>query len=459
MNNTTTTTEVKETAAISKTFPSKYNSACKVCGEKIEVGEMIAKTPVGYSHAGCCGKEITAAGPVVEYDGKDKLIDGKRSRICRRDRKCKCCGETIKAGERTTPWVNGPAPKSGTSTTWWVHFDCSEGKEILVPKAGTVAIPKETAATTGGVTIDDVNRVIREALQKMDFSKIDQSIDALVKQQTKIEADRIKAELSVPREVAVTTPDGTRRVIKGHVHEAFDEVLALASMRKTIFLPGPAGCGKTHLAGQIAEALGLQFGFISCSERMSEGQITGRLVPVGDNGSFQYVGTRFVDCFENGGVFLADEVDAADPNVLLVINAALANGILALPNRPEKPVAERHPDFVYIAAGNTFGHGADRMYVGRNELDEATLDRFKVGTVPMDYDKELDRILCPDDELRGYLHGVRDRVSRAGLRRLVSSRFMKDAHDMKAAGLWDMARVKVALFAGWSEDEKSQVGA
>ena len=84
----------------------------------------------------------------------------------------------------------------------------------------------------------------------------------------------------------------------------------------------------------------------------------------------------------NGGVFLFDEIDAADANVLLVVNSALANGRMSVPSRHDQPVAKKHSEFVCIAAANTFGRGADRVYVGRNELDEATLDRFRIGNAP-----------------------------------------------------------------------------
>lgn len=42
-----------------------------------------------------------------------------------------------------------------------------------------------------------------------------------------------------------------------------------------------------------------------------------------------------MEFYEEGGVFLLDEVDAADANVLLVINQALANGHLPVPNRTD----------------------------------------------------------------------------------------------------------------------------
>jgi cobaltochelatase CobS len=250
----------------------------------------------------------------------------------------------------------------------------------------------------------------------------------------------------------IRQPDRDPVRIEGAVHPIFPEVLELASVREDIFLPGPAGCGKSHLAKQVADALGLRFGSISCSAGMSESQLLGRCVPAGEQGQFEFQGTQFLDCYENGGVFLFDEIDAADSNVLLVINSALANGHLSVPSRHAKPVAKRHPDFICIAAANTFGRGADRQYVGRNQLDESTLDRFRIGTVPMDYDETLERQLCPDAELYARLRTYRENARRNRLERIVSTRFVIKAYRMVQAG-WSYEKVDSKLFSGWREDE------
>src|SRR6266496_4472592 len=97
----------------------------------------------------------------------------------------------------------------------------------------------------------------------------------------------------------------------GKVHEKFAEILNLAAQRMEILMVGPAGCGKSHLAEQIAKALGLRLGSISCSAGMSEGQITGRLIPSGEAGRFEYQRSQFVEFYERWGVFLLDEIDAA----------------------------------------------------------------------------------------------------------------------------------------------------
>lgn len=268
-----------------------------------------------------------------------------------------------------------------------------------------------------------------------------------------------QTEVVKERVVEVQLKKGAKVVkkIKQIFHKEFPRLLDLAKARKNIFIYGPTGCGKSHVCAQLAESLGLRFAFVSCTVGMSEGVLAGRLLPVGDGGSFSYVISEFIDCYENGGVFLLDEIDAADPNVLLLVNAALANGKVAVPNRPEKPYAERHPDFVCVAAANTAGTNADRLYSGRNKLDGATLDRFQIGKVVFDYDQEVERQLCPDEELLTYCWKVRKAINANRLERAMSTRFIIDAYEMKDQFKWTHEQIFEAFFSGWRDDEKNKV--
>ena len=214
---------------------------------------------------------------------------------------------------------------------------------------------------------------------------------------------KAKRKQETPNEEKLFTPDEERELDlqideqpETLEHPAFGEVCELIEARENVMLVGPAGTGKTYLAEQSANHFGLRFRATSCSAGMSESVLVGRSLPKGDHGQFEFCGTDFLDCFENGGVFLLDEMDSADPNVLLVINSALANGRVSVPARTEKPFALRHPDFVLIAACNTFGRGADRQYVGRSQLDESTLDRFRIGTIEVDYSETLETKLFTD---------------------------------------------------------------
>lgn len=435
---------------------AKFASNCTRCGQKIEVGTQLEKAFVNgkyvFCHVGC--EKATPPASAYRTNSKSGV------------KKCPRCKDPIVVGQDLEKWEDGPkVVVRGQECAQWVHVGCEEVQQNRRPSVNLTA---------------DLNKL----LDGLDFDKIDQEVLKLIderqnalrdelKEENRLLAERVAdsvataaekiqeraaevarsvVESLAPRQIEVKRPDGTIHKVEGCVHPAFDKVLQLAAMRKNIFLPGPAGCGKSHMASQVAEALGLEFASISCSAGMSEGQITGRLLPTGEGGKFEYSASDFVRLYENGGVFLLDEIDAADPNVLIVINSAIANGRLPLPNRVENPVAYRHPDFVLIAAANTFGRGSDRLYCGRNELDEATLDRFRIGTVPMDYDAKLEEQLCPHDELRARLQGYRRKCEAARLERIVSSRFLKDAYDMLQAG-WTLEDIDEQLFSGWSEDE------
>lgn len=247
-------------------------------------------------------------------------------------------------------------------------------------------------------------------------------------------------------------------------HPAFDEVCELLSDGENVMLVGPAGTGKSYLAEQVAKHRGQEFGSISCSAGMSESHLVGRLVPMGDAGQFRFLSTQFLDRFENGGVFLLDEMDSADPNVLLVINGALANGRISVPARNEKPVAVRHPDFVLIAACNTFGRGADRQYVGRSQLDESTLDRFRMGTIECDYCEKLERrlfvgIAGETDAALDVLSAIwryRQAVVDNRLERCVSTRFIISAARAVARGR-SLEYITDKLCNGWRADERRKV--
>jgi hypothetical protein len=253
------------------------------------------------------------------------------------------------------------------------------------------------------------------------------------------------------------TPDEDEDGEDGEVRPAvFQTVIDLAKMRRNILLVGPAGCGKTFLGSLVAKELDFKFGSISCTAGMSEVNLTGRGVPNISDGSVRFQSTDFLQCYENGGVFLLDEMDAADPNLMLVLNSAIANGYCDVPNRHDNPRAMRHENFVLISTANTFGHGADRTYVGRNQLDGATLDRYAIGTIECDYDLRVEKKLCPNDEIRIPLQAIRKKINECGLRRIMSTRFIEDAFIMSEAG-WSLDKILNQFFSGWKTDDRNRV--
>ena len=264
-----------------------------------------------------------------------------------------------------------------------------------------------------------------------------------------VQAGRLTISIQVNGGKPIDLPKGSA------VPACFEHLLSLAAARLPILLVGPAGCGKTFVGALVAKSLGLGFSAISCTAGMSETHLLGRSVPNITDGTNRFQSTDFLEAYEQGGVFLLDEMDAADSNLLLIMNTAIANGYVAVPSRTENPIAKKHPDFVIIASANTFGRGADRMYVGRCQLDEATLDRFRIGTIEMDYDRKIEESICPDARLINVLWQIRDKIVSNKLRRIMSTRFIENAYRMLTAG-WNVEKIVDVFFQGWSQDERTK---
>jgi len=241
-------------------------------------------------------------------------------------------------------------------------------------------------------------------------------------------------------------------------HAAAPKVLQLVNQGLNVMLVGPAGCGKTMLAETVAKALNRPFTLVSCSAGMSEAQLLGRLLPLGAGGAFTYVESPFMRAYASGGVILLDEMDAADANLLLVINAALANGGITVEARAAlgadaATYVKRHPDTVVIAAANTWGSGADTQYIGRGALDVSTLDRFY--RLALDYDEQLEASLG-NERTVAWVQNVRKKATAAKLRRVMSTRAITRIERALAAGM-TFAEATTDELSSWTPDERSKV--
>jgi hypothetical protein len=123
---------------------------------------------------------------------------------------------------------------------------------------------------------------------------------------------------------------------------------------------------------------------------------------------------------------MLDEIDASIPEVLTILNSALANKYFDFP----APIGyvEAHPNFRVIAAGNTSGNGADFQYVGRNQLDGASIDRFEY--VDVDYCVEVENGIAGDIALADFCREFRAASKRVGVNIIVSYRAIEGIAKM-----------------------------
>lgn len=256
---------------------------------------------------------------------------------------------------------------------------------VSQPKAEPTAPKVPTVRATSGSSIDDAVKQLMESMLASGVmtpptTQIDPAqIEAL---QAQIDELRI-ASLNRPAPVVIVNNGVPSKPTVGVVHAKYAQIAQIMALRANVYLVGPAGTGKSTIPAQIAEQMGLEFSAVSCGTT---------------DAKFDYVGfrdghgvlhsTSFRERFENGGVMLLDEMDNASPDVLVTLNQALSNGIMAFPDK----MVTKHKDFILVAAGNTYGTGATAQYVGRSPIDAATMNRFVKIVVGVDENIENEMV-------------------------------------------------------------------
>ena len=337
-----------------------------------------------------------------------------------------------------------PSMSSQGGDCKYITTNGAVGLDVLQQDSGTVALCDDISTTQHTVNaIIDSNANFNK-LVKRQVLKTNRRINDLAKQVDDLDGT---GSVSIKiNDVEIKTNSDE------HYHPKFETIANYLRWDKQVMLVGRAGTGKTTIAHQLADAFGVKFAHLSCSAGMSEAHLLGRMLFDGE-----YVMADFVDIYENGGVFLFDEFDAMDGNTAVVINSALANGKMSVPNRKDNPTAYRHKDCYIITASNTWGTGfGDGIYAGRNKLDGATLDRFCASRVHFDYDTKLERKLAPNKDVAKALWKLRKMVEKYKLQRIVSTRlfFTANVHTKGGESIKDFFNT---VTIDWTDEEKAKV--
>lgn len=242
------------------------------------------------------------------------------------------------------------------------------------------------------------------------------------------------------KEIVVKLPDGSKKSAGGIQHEKFETVLKYLTADVPVFMSGAAGTGKSSIAKNAAKALGLDFYFSGAVNDIYK--FTGFIDANGN-----YSKTQFYDFCVNGGVFFLDEMDASIPEVLVALNAAIANRYFDFPCGK----VELNENCRFICAGNTYGNGADAQYTGRYKLDAATLDRFAV--VEIDYSDDIfNAVTNGNKDLIAFIRDLRKAAQAVGANLILSYRAAQNVTAMESVGLSTADCVKQCIAKGLSHD-------
>lgn len=348
---------------------------------------------------------------------------------------------------------SSPAPKP----------EAPKAQPAPIPSTPTVATSIKATAPSGSSLDAVIATMVQNLLATMPLGIDADAVTAIAESVMTQNLDSVKADLVNLSEAVrlvrpvvteIHLPHGEVRKLQGVQHAQFPSVLKILQKKRNIFMVGSAGTGKTTIAEKASQALGLDFSAQSFNSQSSKADLVGFKTANG-----VYVGTEFRERFQNGGIFLMDEIDNANPNILGTLNAALANGFMAFPDG----MVKRHEEFIAIAAGNTYGNGATAQYVGRNPIDGATKDRFVFMDILIDENIEDAMVASTGLDVRKatkwtmIVRQCRKNVADFGLQVIVSPRASENGAHLLDAGFTFREAIDMTVLKGAKPDQAEKI--
>ena len=339
----------------------------------------------------------------------------------------------------------------------------SESKNDL-QQAIDKALSRSEAESKPAQNLDDAGSQLAHLISQMTASGVDEGkVRAIAQSVFKVENKGLQATImqKVTKELEAMTKPTVIQLQKGNSepvpmsgiqHYMLPEILSdiVHCEAKNLNLTGEAGTGKTHLIDAINSALqGLgwfekkgmtenrEAFILSANKDMQAPELIGRESPIFfktegyEAGEWAFIKGAILPNFEHGGIIGLDEMDRFADSTLSALNAALANGFITTP-KGERIM--RHPAAVVIATGNTKGQGRSQKYSAANAQDGATLDRFAMRFIDIDYDPAIEEAICGDSGLVEAIRAVRKLSNQHEIKGAIFSyRCMAEASkDLKA---------------------------
>lgn len=343
------------------------------------------------------------------------------------------CYDNVVGGYMTT--IKDPE----FSTAYMESLELSIEHRITKTKEKTQE-PVMTESTPQQAQLADQIAQLLTAQQAQPAPQID---EAMVRELVSQEVAKL-----TPRKLEVTGHGIEPKVIEQQ-HQNFEKLLQVLASGGNAFLVGEAGSGKTTGIFEVAKALSREFALIACNEMTDKLDFVGYMDANGN-----YVAGPAYKVYKEGGVLGIDELEKGGANAMTALNALLANNMYQFPNGE---VVEKHENFSAIACGNTFGRGASRQYVGANQLDASTLDRFDV--LEWDIDDKFEMELATDKEFCQMVQALREAVRsfEGTIQLIVSMRATLRGERLLASGFGHKEIFEMLVYKGIDAASKEKI--
>jgi cobaltochelatase CobS len=158
--------------------------------------------------------------------------------------------------------------------------------------------------------------------------------------------------------------------------DTLKSLMLAIEMNIPAFLWGHSGTGKTTIFEQIAARTNRPMVRVQHTANMEEEHIVGGW-RLRDGKTFFEFGPLPM-AMKHGWIYMADEYDFGRPEVLSVYQAVLEGKALFIKEADTSSrVVKPHPDFRFVATGNTNGQGDESgLYQGTNLQNAANFERF-----------------------------------------------------------------------------------
>ncbi|MEB8487444.1 AAA family ATPase [Acidithiobacillus ferriphilus] len=244
----------------------------------------------------------------------------------------------------------------------------------------------------------------------------------------------------------------------------------LANPERPLWVYGPTGCGKTHLAKWIAHHTRRGLIRFSANGSTDVEDLVGHLTLV--DGEVIHQDGPITTGMRQGQMVVIDEGDLIAPDVLTALHAVLEGEPLVLNKGGVVTVVPR-PGFQIIVTANSRGDGANRnSYKGTKELNQATLNRFyriEMDYMPSEIEMDLIKAKAPRS-LKGLVssyvkaaNAIRAAAKAQTIERGMSTRdliswveFTPVFRETGASARDSMVMALNAVFSGGLEDNERQ---